>query len=342
MGGMERASSNLANTLYRKGFDITYFSIFKTEKFFSLDNGIHFVEPVGFNEKSLSILKTILYIRKFAKQENIKTFIIFNKLYSAIALMGLTGFNKRTFISERSSPIYKWPYFQEKFIRTVFYFFKPTGIISQTQIAADFHSEYYGKSIPVLVLPNVLPNINVNSFVQKEKIILAVGRLDDYLKGFDRLINAFLLVTDLNWKLVIVGKRDDGGKLYELIEEHQLSERIELINATPEIHQWYSKASIFVIPSRSEGFPNALAEAMAYGLPCVAFDFVAGPRDLIINNYNGFLVKDGDIAAFAGKINELINDKELRIKIGKNAEEVRYNLSEENITKKLVNFLNNV
>lgn len=342
MGGMERASVNLANTLSRKGFEVTYLSIFNSKKFFQLDNNVNFIEPTNFNINSLSIFKTIFYIRDFAKSSSINTYIVFNKLYSALAVLGLFSLRKKTFISERSSPLYKWPYLQEMFIRLVFTFLKPTGIIAQTMIAANIQSKYYGRSIPILVMPNVVTPVESKEFINKKKIILAVGRLDDYLKGFDRLVEAFQYVNDKSWKLVFVGKNNTGDFLADLVKKFNLIDRVQFEDASENIFDWYNMASIFVIPSRSEGFPNALAEAMVAGLPCISYDFVAGPSDLIENRLNGIIVKEGDIVGLANSINELIEDKALRKSLGLNAKKIISKLNEDVITSQLSNFIVNV
>ncbi|MBK8547520.1 MAG: glycosyltransferase [Saprospiraceae bacterium] len=103
----------------------------------------------------------------------------------------------------------------------------------------------------------------------------------------------------------------------------------------------YSSASIFVIPSRSEGFPNVLIEAMAFGLPCISFDFIAGPKDIITHEEDGILVENGNIESLANRINRLIeNDKE-RLRLANNAKKIRYKYSSEMISNKLLTFLEN-
>lgn len=73
--------------------------------------------------------------------------------------------------------------------------------------------------------------------------------------------------------------------------------------------------------SRSEGFPMVLLEAMACGLPCVAYDCPSGPRAIIEDGKNGFLVENGNIDSFVEKLEQLIEDENLRIQMGKNANE---------------------
>ena len=98
---------------------------------------------------------------------------------------------------------------------------------------------------------------------------------------------------------------------------------------------------MFVIPSRSEGFPNALAEAMTAGCCCVAFDFVAGPRDLIVNNENGCIVSNVDVFALANTIDELILNHHKRAMLGENAIEMRLKLKQSLIVEKIKLFMQN-
>jgi GalNAc-alpha-(1->4)-GalNAc-alpha-(1->3)-diNAcBac-PP-undecaprenol alpha-1,4-N-acetyl-D-galactosaminyltransferase len=106
-----------------------------------------------------------------------------------------------------------------------------------------------------------------------------------------------------------------------------------------DIDTVFSYSKIFVLPSRSEGFPNALIEAMAHGLACVSFDINAGPRDVIENGVNGVLIEDGDIDSLATNINELIINESLRIQLGEKAKKLKDKLSLDGIGKEFLNFI---
>ena len=93
------------------------------------------------------------------------------------------------------------------------------------------------------------------------------------------------------------------------------------------------------MPSRSEGFPNALAEAMAAGCCCVSFDFIAGPRDLIDHNETGLIVDSGNVVALSKTIDELISKPEIRIKFEKASISTRSRFCEDTIIKKYIDFL---
>jgi GalNAc-alpha-(1->4)-GalNAc-alpha-(1->3)-diNAcBac-PP-undecaprenol alpha-1,4-N-acetyl-D-galactosaminyltransferase len=341
MGGMERASVNLANALSKKGLEISFISFFKQEHFFKLDKTIHLIEPIGFNSNKLSLIKTIFWLRKSIQQLNPDNIIVFNKLYGAITCLSLINTNYKVFISERSSPLYQWPKWQAFLIDIIFGLVKPYGVISQTNIAKDFQKKYYGKKVNINVIPNALRPIVHNEEVKRRNVILCIGRLNDPLKGFDRILAAFAKVKKKDWTLEIAGgSQNEDPLLTKYILENNLTDNVKLLGKVSDIDSLLSSSSIFVIPSRSEGFPNSLCEAMAAGIACIAFDFIAGPRDLIEDGVNGILVNDGDIQGLANAIDYLIENPEVRKRLGRESEKIVEKLSSNIIANKTLEFLN--
>ncbi len=340
MGGIERASSSVANGLSRLGYIVIYIAIFRQEKFFKLEDKIVYDEPdPGINEKSLALLPTISRIRKKVNHYQPDAVLVYNKFYAALVAFAIWRTGTHYFLSERSSPFYKWPLKISLLNRIAFFLNPPVGVIAQTKIAAKYQAKYYNRHTRISVIPNSLEVVTEMDLRLENQQILAVGRLSDYLKGFDRLIKAMKFVHP-NWILKIVGAENTPTPLYQLISEEGLQERVKLEPKTANLHKHYSDSSIFVIPSRSEGFPNALIEAMAAGLPPVSYDFIGGPDDIIENGKNGLLVKEGDIEGLAHAINRLVDDFQLRKEIGKNASAAKENYSCEMICLRIAQFLN--
>jgi glycosyltransferase involved in cell wall biosynthesis len=339
MGGIERAACNLANIFSDKGYNVFYYVVFKNKPFFKLNDDINLIEPHGeFNPKRLKLLRTLFEIRKTAKKTKPDTIIVFNKYYSAITLLALAGLKIPIFISDRNSPLYSWPIRVAIFNKIVFGIFAPTGAIAQTIVAAEYQAKYFSGKTKIAVIPNLLKEVKCYD-IKKENIILAVGRLNDTLKGFDRLIEAFSKIYAPEWKLVFAGGDEEGEQLQQQAKKLGISDRVISLGKVVDIDRIYSEAKIFVIPSRSEGFPNALCEAMAAGLPCISFDFIAGPRELIIDGYNGYIVENGNINELANKIKYLIDNEAERSRIGKNAIAIREKLSKEVIAKNVLEFV---
>jgi glycosyltransferase involved in cell wall biosynthesis len=90
-------------------------------------------------------------------------------------------------------------------------------------------------------------------------------------------------------------------------------------------------ASVFVLSSRYEGFPNALGEAMAAGLPVAAFDCAFGPREMVRNEVDGLLVPDEDVGALAAALDRLMADPALRARLGNAAREASARFAPEKI-----------
>jgi GalNAc-alpha-(1->4)-GalNAc-alpha-(1->3)-diNAcBac-PP-undecaprenol alpha-1,4-N-acetyl-D-galactosaminyltransferase len=341
MGGMERASANVANYFAERGFSVLYIAIFKHPHFINLHSDIEINEPnIKGNSKKLNFFSTLFRLRRKIKTFKPDTVLAYSNFYSAIAIMSVLGLGIPIYISDRASPLFKWNKFISLFFLTVFKIFPPTGVIAQTNIAASYQKKIFRSSTKIEIIPNVLRNVTLYPQVRKNHV-LAVGRFNDHLKGFDRLIEAYALVNEPNWKLVFAGGNENGEYLKKLASDYGILDKIIFLGKVNEIDRIYSEAGIFVIPSRSEGFPNALCEAMAAGLPCISFDFVAGPKDIIRDGIDGIIVEDGNIKALADAIKDLINDEKKRDLIGKNAMVVRDRYNRVVIGAKIENFILN-
>lgn len=172
--------------------------------------------------------------------------------------------------------------------------------------------------------PNMCYIYNPVSFYSEEvshmtnKRIIAMGR---YIaqKGFDLLIDAFAKIASKypDWELCIFGEGQDAVFFQNKIKSYRLEKQIHLCPSTHDVKQELLASSIFVFPSRYEGFGLVLTEAMECGLPCIAFDCECGPREIISDRESGFLVKNGDISILAEKMDCLMQNPELRNIMGK-------------------------
>jgi len=131
--------------------------------------------------------------------------------------------------------------------------------------------------------------------------------------------------------LTIIGEGGERKNLKKLIKNLSLADFISMPGRTETIAKWYQKSPIFVLSSRMEGFPNVLCEAMAYGCACVSFDCIAGPKEIITDKIDGYLVKNGDIHALSARMNFLINNAEERRRIGKEAMKISDRLNIDSI-----------
>ena len=339
MGGIERASSNTANGLSELGAKVYFLSLFKKEAFFKLNEGIEIIEPQGFNKTKLSLFKSILWIRKEVKRVNPEHILVFNKFYGAITALALLGTKYPYFLSERSSPLFVWRQPMRAINKLAFSIKPPKGVIAQTNIAAEYQRKYFKKS-KVVVIPNSVREVQLFPEIKREKVILAVGRLNDYLKGFDLLIESFAKLKNQDWELHIAGGDEEGEALKEQAERLGVINRIKFLGKVKEIDKCYAYAGMFVIPSRSEGFPNALAEAMGAGCSCIAFDFTAGPRDIIVDGISGLIIENGNTTEMAKAIDYLIASSEKRMQLSKEAIKIREKLNENLIAEKIKRFIN--
>ena len=162
--------------------------------------------------------------------------------------------------------------------------------------------------------------------------MLAVGRLVRQ-KGFDLLLAAFVRIASEfpEWKVVIVGEGPERENLRQQRDALGLAARVELIGHSDEVESWMARAGLVVQPSRFEGFPNVVLEAMGMGAAVVSADCLAGPADLIRDGVNGRLVPVEDVAALAEAMRTLLSQPDLRAQFGREALAVRERFREERV-----------
>ena len=156
---------------------------------------------------------------------------------------------------------------------------------------------------------------------EKKKIIY-VARVEKSIKRPHLLVEAFAKIAKEfpDWKVEIWGLakfENYNNEINEFIKKHDMEGQVCLAGYSKDMESLYRTADIQAFPSCSEGFSLAIADAMAIGLPHVAFDYATSVNEIVIDNHNGFLAKDVD--DFANKLKTLMINKNLRIEFGKNA-----------------------
>ncbi len=184
----------------------------------------------------------------------------------------------------------------------------------------DYVSEAEWPASKVHCIPNSMPWPLATSGPSGNQVVIAAGRLNRQ-KGFDRLIEAFAPVARAHpgWELRIYGQGKERAALQAMIDELQIGSQTRLMGWTDSLGDAMSEASVFAMTSRFEGLPLVGIEAMSRGLPMVSFDCPRGPRELVKDGTNGFLVPNGDIPAFTAALSQVIDDDELRASMSKAA-----------------------
>ena len=340
-GGAERVMSELANQFAQKdNLKVHLVLLAKSNDFYKVDDTV-IIHRLGFENKSklnkiFSELATFKNLRKLLKTHKPDAVLSFMEKYNSFTILAAAFLGLQVFVSDRSNPLKKVPQTTETLRKFTYKY--ATGIIAQTQFAKDVLAAKT-KNKNIRVIPNPVKEIQNYPDIAKEKLILNVGRLVPE-KGQKYLIEAFSKINEkADWRVVILGDGPLRSELEEQVNALGLSNQVLLLGAVNNVDEWLAKASIFVFPSISEGFPNALAEAMSAGLPCVSFDCKTGPRDLIENYKNGILVEEKNVEELANSLQKLIDDPILRLRLGTQAIVIKEHLSSDKIAKCFYEFM---
>jgi glycosyltransferase involved in cell wall biosynthesis len=341
-GGAERVISLMANYWAGLNHNLSIMTISSDKTFYNLDPKINIIK-LGLDRNPESIISglkanitRIKAIRReiiSVKPDIVISFLTQTNIVTTIACKSLSI---PVILSERNNPSKEDISTIWKIARYFTYRLSDLLVVQTKQVQKFFKS--YG--VKIEIIPNPVRTINTIR-IKKEKIILAAGRLKPQ-KGFDLLIKAFAKVSSKEWQLIILGDGPERGNLKKLISEKHLEKRVRMPGLVKDIDTFFSQASIFILSSRFEGFPNVLCEAMAAGLPCISFKCDSGPSDIIEHNINGILIKKENIRALSGAISDLTNNKDKRNALGKEAIKITSNLRIEKVVCQWENIILNI
>lgn len=176
---------------------------------------------------------------------------------------------------------------------------------------------YWGSLPNMEVIPNARPFETVTTASLTAREVIAVGRYC-HQKNFEELIEIWHTLRHVSdgWHLTIVGDGELRPALQRQINDLKMNDEVTLAYPVKDIKRCYMQSSILVLTSCYEGLPMALIEAQASGLPIVAYACKCGPRDIVTEGVDGFLINEGDKKTFAFRLLSLMRSPDLRRRMG--------------------------
>jgi GalNAc-alpha-(1->4)-GalNAc-alpha-(1->3)-diNAcBac-PP-undecaprenol alpha-1,4-N-acetyl-D-galactosaminyltransferase len=324
-GGAERVIVSLANK-FTSNFEVFLIVFYKSDMIYNVDEKVNIVYLQEKYTASFSFIDAIInnigYLKKLikiAKKNKIDALIGFTTSVNIITVISSFYLKTPTLISERNNPEVYIPNFFWKVLRKFSYSFT-SGLVVQT----DFIKRFYQKTIQtdkIIIIPNPIDEYLISKrkfYGDRLNIILTVGRLDEN-KNQRLLIEAFSNLNPENWKLIIVGDGILRDVYKKLVKDLDIEQKVEFVGNVQNVWDYYNQAKIFAFTSNSEGFPNALLEAMSFGLPCISTDCPSGPSEIIINDENGYLIEVNNRKQLEDRLSKLINNPAICDQFSQNA-----------------------
>ncbi len=361
-GGAERVLVGIANHWQAAGHRVTIITYVGGESFYPLVAGVvHRALPadrvvyglIGLPVRALSFVRRIARLRQAIIQTAPDKIVSFVDKTNVLTLLACSGLSYDIVISERTNPRY-YPIGHIQSLLRQWLYRHAKVLVIQTRSLLDWAAGYV-RPEQIAVIPNALDQARVQAIVQAiqsagqqtvtlpvwGKRIIAMGRLSAE-KGHDLLLTACAPVLQQypDWGLEIIGDGPLRARLQQLSHELGIADRVHFYGQLKHPFEVMAGADVYVLPSRVEGFPNALLEAMGLGLPVVSFDCPSGPSDLIAHGENGLLVAPEDVAQMSQALVSLIQDEALRQRLGTHARYVLDSYAEERIMHRWDEVLN--
>lgn len=319
-GGVERQAIGLANEMIARGHDVSLFTLDNAEatSFYDMSDEVNWLKlNIGDPKQKASLkrrLQRMIKTRKLIREFSPDVILAFQQgMFLSMRIYSI-GINIPVVAAERESP-YRYDFIKSgKWKNLIFQTFRlAESILVQCESYVKSYPRYLQSKI--VVIPNAIkPTHSDQQSTEREKIILCVGRLS-FAKNQSVLIQSFcnLIEKHKGWKLIFAGEGEDRQKLEQEVSKLDLERSVTFLGAVKDTASLYNKSYLLCIPSKWEGFPNVLGEALAHGLPSVGYKGCGGVRDLIIDGENGLLADgNGDVKSLTQRLDALMSNPSIQ------------------------------
>lgn len=318
-GGAEKMLTTLCRCLIESGFSVHIITLDNAADFYYTQSkgvSVHAIGPQGTLLGKFKRVKKIVSVLKLNKADALIGFVMSadKTIYLSCLLASV-----KIIVAERNGPdMYKY---RLSFLgrKLVMSFLSLSNIITvQQESFVKCYPKHLRKKIRVIGNPVKSMILEaVPGYPSKEGnfYLLSVSRIDQCQKDILTLVKAFSLIAYRfpNWTLKIVGDGPDHLMVKVEVLKLKLEKQVEFLKPVSDLSKIYSSSHLFVLSSKWEGFPNALAEAMAYGLPCIGFEKAQGVSDLILDGVTGWLAKNiGDPVSLAKSMEAAMSNAQER------------------------------
>jgi GalNAc-alpha-(1->4)-GalNAc-alpha-(1->3)-diNAcBac-PP-undecaprenol alpha-1,4-N-acetyl-D-galactosaminyltransferase len=325
-GGAERVACTLAHAWSSRGDQVTLIPTFSGggECFYALSPDIRFVYLADLvSSRAQTVVNRFIRLRalrRFIAREQPDVIVSLLSHVNVAAVVASAGLGIPVIVCERIDP-FVMPTPRLWWLACRLTYPLAAALMVQTQAVSTKYTSSGWALRRVRVIPNPVPvqALDIQQYAREGEMkrLIAVGRLEER-KQFGMLIKVFASLARhyTHWSLRIVGEGPLRAALQQQIVELGLEGRVELPGQTANIGEALAESDAFVLTSKYEGFPNALLEAMAAGLPCVTFDCPSGPREMTMGGQTALLVPFNDEQALGCALERLMLDADLRQTLG--------------------------
>lgn len=339
-GGAERVMSNLVNMFVEEEIEIVLTTEWYAEDEYAVSEKVRRIH-VGLTEKEgkkSRISKLILRwkrLRECIRKERPDIVVAFSKNANYRAILAAIGTGIPVVVSERSNPAFQYKGIIARTKGEAIYRLA-AGNVFQTEYARDFFSRAIQKKSTVIMNPLNKKYLYCEQAKERSKDIVTVGRLAQF-KNQKMMVEAMnrIHIEYPEYVLKIYGADFGEGveeELNVLIKRYGLEDNVFLMGNSDTLEEDIVNASLFLLTSNYEGMPNALLEAMAMGIPCIATDCpCGGSKHLVSKNNSGILVPMGEDEVLADKMRYALSHMDEMQQMGRRAQYVKEDLHPERI-----------